>query len=119
MDWHVVPRSIIDGSIRAVRAPVDLMVGLTGGRDRVSPVRIAVDRADAATRETLGRMTWDARLVEDGKRRRRAADERQKALGLRTEADQKQEVADRKLDEGRRRAEVRRQQTELSAEARD
>lgn len=91
MDWHVVPRSFIDGSIGALRAPVDLVVQLTGGRDPVSPARIAVDQTDAAAREMLGGVTGAA---------------------------QKKEAADHQVDEGRRRAEGRREEAERSAEAR-
>lgn len=116
MDWHVVPRSLFEGSVRAVRTPVDAVVQLTGGRDPVSPARIAVDQAEAAARELFGRVTGDSRLVEDALRRREAAQERQRALELRGEAVRRKARADGQLATERRRAETRRKGADESAD---
>jgi hypothetical protein len=65
-----------------------------GSRDAAM---LAIDRADATVRAAVGGILHDDDLRDDAFRRRAAADERERALELRGEAEEKQRIADAEL----------------------
>lgn len=119
MDLRVIPRTVIDGSIRLTRLPFDVAASLVEGRDPVGPAHIAIDRTDASARELIGRLTGDRHLLEQAIRKRAAANKRGEALRLRNQADQDQVEAVGTIEHGRRQAEERREQAERTAQARE
>lgn len=121
MDVRQVPRSALDLWLRAVRAPVDVVSrvipdGDTGPRNAVT---LFVDRADAALRATAGKVFGDDALREDAMRRRKAADERERAIQLRVDAERKKRKADTELARRQREADERRIKAEREAERRE
>src|SRR4051794_18789889 len=98
----------VDLYLTTVRRPIDLALGASG-RGETSPVVLVVDRVDATVRDLAGVALRDDGLRSDATRRRAAADERARALGLRAEAEAKTERADDQADERKRAAEQRRQ----------
>ncbi|HZT65922.1 MAG TPA: hypothetical protein VFA11_09040 [Acidimicrobiales bacterium] len=116
VDIRAFPRSVFERSVDTVRAPVDAVARLIGGGHPASPVRAAIDQADAAVRETVGRLTGDTHLVAEARRRRAAADERHQAARLQAEAEAKRRQADESLAAGKRRAEAQRRRAAEAAE---
>jgi len=123
MNVLTLPRAAVDRSIRIVRLPVDRV--FQRENERTAGIALTVDRADAAVRRIAGRLLHDDVLCEDARERVLAADERQRALELRAEAELRARRADeelqKKLDtaEGRREQAARRaEEQEKQAEAR-
>jgi len=87
----------VDTYLKMLRAPARLAAGRLGG----DAAEIALDRADARLRNLAGALLGDDELTSDAIRRRAAADERERALRLDTEAE-------RVAESGRQRAERRR-----------
>ena len=87
----------VDTYLKMLRAPARLAAGRLGG----DAAEIALDRADAGLRNLAGALLGDDELTSDAIRRRAAADERERALRLDTEAE-------RVAESGRQRAERRR-----------
>jgi hypothetical protein len=119
MDLHVIPRTVIDRSIRMARLPLDVAIDLIEGSDPVGPAHIAVDRTDASARELFGRITGDEKLVSEAAQKRAAANKRGEALRLRNQAARDEVEAVEAIDSGRKKAESRRKQAEKTAEARE
>ena len=91
--------------LRVIRAPLDTVLALVP--DNVSGVtsaRLAIDRADAAVRQTLGMILRDRALVQDADRRRAAAGERTRAKDLREIGDRQAQGADARLEQREDRA---------------
>jgi hypothetical protein len=102
MTTRDIPRAAVDSYLRLVRWPVDTAVGLLPGDDQRGArpaAELTVDRADATLRGLAGRVLADAELRQDAARRRVAADERERALHLRAEAQRTQRQADDRLSE--------------------
>lgn len=72
MNLKRVPRTMIDGYLRAIRVPVDGVVRLLLARDRPTRgrVELAIDRTDATVRALSGVVLRDEVLVESAKQRR-------------------------------------------------
>jgi Protein of unknown function (DUF2934) len=72
MNLKRVPRTMIDGYLRAIRVPVDGAVRLLLARDRPTrgKVELAIDRTDATVRALSGVILRDEILVESAKQRR-------------------------------------------------
>jgi hypothetical protein len=79
---------------------------------------LVIDRADATVRAAVGGLFHDDDLRADAFRRRAAADERERAIELRGEAQEKKRVADAQLAEELEGAERLRERAEQEAEAR-
>ena len=72
MNPKAVPRTMIDGYLRAIRVPVDGAVRLLlpGDRPTRGKFELAIDRTDATVRALSGVVLRDEILVESAKRRR-------------------------------------------------
>jgi hypothetical protein len=131
MDVRSLERRVIDQWLRVARLPIDAGARLipNGDNGPRNGVLLAVDRADATIRETLGRLLNDEDLQDDAQRRRAAADERARAIALRVEAQQRkleadgelarrQDTAEQLREKAARTASQREQQTEQETAAR-
>ena len=87
MNLRAIPRAAVGGYIKALRWPVDRVIGRNP----------AVDRAEAEARDVAGQVMLDDELREDASRRRTAADERSRAQRLREAAEQQTREADQVL----------------------
>jgi hypothetical protein len=111
MSIRAIPRAAIGGSIKAVRLPLDIAVSVLPG-DSTGPqprAGIALDRVEAQVRDLAGAVLGDEVLREDAARRRLAADERERAMRLRTAAARRADEAEERLAETRQDAEERRE----------
>ncbi len=101
----------VDRSLRLARWPADVMIALLPGtRTGPAPVaRVIVDRVDATVRAALATALGDQSLRSDAAQRAAAADERERALNLRREAERRTEQAEAQLDERHKEAARRRQ----------
>src|SRR4051812_21688118 len=121
MDVRNLERTVIDQWLRAVRFPIDAGAHLVPNGDKGprSGLLLAIDRADATIRETLGRLINDEELRDDARRRRVAADERARAIELRIAAQKHKAEADSELAERQERAEQLREQAARTADERE
>jgi colicin import membrane protein len=98
MEVKDVRRAAIDRWLRVARLPFDTVAHLLpADRGPRNAAMLAIDRADATLRAAVGGLLHDDDLRDDAFRRRAAADERERALELRGEADEKQRIADAEL----------------------
>lgn len=115
-----VGRVVVDGWTKAARVPLPLVIRALPDRPQGSWARasaeVAVDRAEATVREKVGEILRDDELVADGRRRRIAAHERQRAITLRTDAEDERRAADLQLVAEREAAERRRAAAQQTAE---
>lgn len=120
MNIRSIPRTAVKGSLRAVRLPLDAAIGALPGGDqqRRTNVKLALDRADATALAIAGSLLRDGDLLEDAQRRRRAADERGRALKLRDQAERRGEQADAQLQKTEEQAEQRRRKASQQASQR-
>ena len=111
MSIRAIPRTAIGASIKAVRLPLDIAVSLLPGNSSGPRPNagIALDRLEAHARDLAGAVLGDEVLREDAARRRLAADERERAVRLRTAAAQRADEADEYLAETREDAEEQRE----------
>ena len=87
MDVLAMPRRAVDHSLRVLRLPIDMTVGVLDREgNRASAFTLGVDRADATLRRFAGRILHDETLQRDAQERGLAIEERERALQLRTEA---------------------------------
>jgi hypothetical protein len=105
-----IPRTAVEGYLRALRWPVDRTLRLAG--DRAAGAELTVDRVDATLRGLAGQALLDRELRAEAKRRHTAADEREKALRLRAEAELRAERGEQEATEERDRARTRRARAE-------
>lgn len=113
MNVQTIPRTALDGYLRVLRVPAKAVVKALAPRSRSgdsSAAELVLDRAEAAVRDAVGRMLNDSELQADARRRRAAADERERALKLRATAQHKTEQADEQLGARQVAAEQRRQE---------
>lgn len=125
MDIRTLPRTALDRSLRLVRKPLDVATELLpdggDGHGVESPslrsaAKLVVDRAEAVVRDVAGRVWRDPELRDDARRRRLAADERERALRLQAEAERRSLEADADLRRRQEEAEQRRLDAERQAE---
>src|SRR5215218_2264553 len=114
MTLRTIPRAALGAWLKAVRWPLDRAAGLVGG----DASRIAVDRFEAAVRGTAGAAMNDPELRADAERRRRAADQRERAVELHAEAQERASDADQKLQQHQQSAQQRREQASEQAQQR-
>jgi hypothetical protein len=112
MSIRAIPRSAVGGSIRVMRLPLDIAVSLLPGNSTGSRPKagIALDRLEAQVRDLAGAVLGDEVLREDAARRRLAADERERAMRLRTAAADRTGEAEDRLAQTRQDAEERREE---------
>src|SRR5436189_6181141 len=99
MNPRSIPRTAVRGYLGLARLPLDAAIRLLpgNGSGRGSAADLALDRADASIRAIVATILGDPVLRRDAQRRRVAADERQRALRLRAEAQRKSEQANSHL----------------------
>lgn len=119
MTLRDITRTAVDGYLKLVRLPLGSAISLLPGNGSGAKptVELALDRTDATVRELIARLTGDTELYEDARRRRAAADAREEALRLHTEAEQTAERADDRLEERQERANRQRRQAGQRAQA--
>jgi hypothetical protein len=115
-----IPRRAVDGYLKLVRVPLDGAIRLLPGNGSGAKpaARIALDRVDARARTAFAKALRDPVLAEDGARRREAADQREQALRLRSQADVKAEQADTRFEERREQTARQREQANERAKRR-
>lgn len=116
MSLRTIPRKAVGGYIKLLRLPLDTALRLTG-RSGANGGGIAVDRAEAAARDVAGAALGDEELRRDASRRRKAADAREEASVLETEAERHAQTADEQRRRGQRRAQQQRRRAAREAEA--
>jgi colicin import membrane protein len=98
MEARTVRRVAIDQWLRVVRLPFDTVAHLLpADHGPRNAAMLAIDRADATVRAAVGGILHDDDLRDDAFRRRAAADERERALELWDEAEEKQRISDAEL----------------------
>ena len=112
MSIRAIPRTAIGGSIKAARLPLDIAFSLLpgNGTGAGASAEIALDRVEAQIRDFAGLALGDEILREDAALRRLAADERERALRLRSAAHRRAQDADEHLDETLEETEEQREQ---------
>jgi colicin import membrane protein len=120
VNLRVIPRTAVDRYLKAVRLPLDAATKLLPGRrtGAGSAAKLAVERADATARAVAGTVLGDPALREDARRRRAAASERQRAVKLRTQADDTSDAAEARVEERHDQAQRRRAQADTTAKTR-
>lgn len=109
-----LPRTAVRTYIKAVRLPVD--AGLKAlGRGRGSAPAVAVDRVDSTAREVAGSALGDPALKAEGRTKRVAADERERATELRTAAAERESQATERAERRRAQAKKAREATKQEA----
>ena len=118
MNVKRMPGTALDRYLELVKGPLDAMARRTrrDGEDSTSPAELLLDRVDATVRDTAGRLLGDDTLRADAQKRRLAAAERERALRLKAEAEQRTQQADQEFAQRQRAAEQRREQAERRAE---
>jgi len=113
-----IPRGAVDAGVKLTRLPLDIVVSmLPGNGSGTKPAAgIAVDRFEATLRDAAGIALFDRELREDAMARRLAADERERELRLRTEAEHRSADADERFSDRVEDAEDRRAAAEKRAE---
>lgn len=120
MNVRVIPRAVLDSYLKVARLPLDTAARLVpgGGNGRGASARLAVDRVDATARSVAGAILRDPKLREDAKRRRAAAQERERAVKLRGRADEKISQAQARVEERHEKAQRRRAQADSRTKTR-
>jgi len=117
MSMRDIPRSAVGSAVKLTRLPLDIAVSILPGKGggRKPAAAIAVDRFEATLRDAAGIALFDTELREDATRRRLAADERERELRLRTEAERRSGEADERFSARVEDAEDRRSTAEQRA----
>src|SRR5690242_16314059 len=120
MNVRTLPRTAVEGYLRLVRVPLDGAISLLPGNGTGTKpaAELALDRLDARLRSVIGTLLSDPALRQDAERRRHAVLERERALGLRAEAEARSEEADSRLQERQQQATRQQEQATRRAEAR-
>jgi hypothetical protein len=120
MNVSAIPRRAVDGYLKLVRVPFDGAIRLLPGNGTgAKPAAgIALDRVDARARTVFAKALRDPALAEDAARRREAANQREHALRLRSQADVKGEQADTRFEERHEQAARQREQAKERAKRR-
>jgi hypothetical protein len=114
MTLRTISSTAVGASLKLARFPVDGVLRVAGGA-RANGVKLILDRADARIRALAGKALGDESLQEDARRRGLAADERERAMHLRAEAELRSERADEQVAAKERAAERRRGRAAESA----
>ena len=109
----------VDGAIRLVRFPADQLLKLVPGAGATATAGLAIDRADATVRNFAGSLFGDHGLREDAERRRETAEERSRAMQLRTEADEKVESAEARTERAQAESVARRERADQKAKEKE
>lgn len=104
MNLRAIPRFAVDRYLKAARWPVDTTVALLG---RNGATTSAIDRIDATFRAAAATAFGDRELREDARRRREAADERDRSARLRDEAELREQRGREEAEQRRRGAQRR------------
>jgi hypothetical protein len=115
MTPQTIPGKAVDGALRLVRRPANLVLGIVPESRTATSARLMIDRADAAVRNQVGRVLSDSEMREDANQRRVAADERRRALRLHTESDARLETAQALTEQRRDEAKARRKKEDEQA----
>jgi len=117
MSLRDIPRSAVGGAVKLTRLPLDIVVSMIPGNGTGTKpaAAIAVDRFEATLRDAAGIALFDNELREDAMRRRLAADERERELRLRAEAERHSTEADEHFSGRVEDAEERRSAAEQRA----
>jgi hypothetical protein len=107
-------KSLFDVGLRLSRTPVDITLQLTGRTD--TTLELTVDRLEAGVRSATGVLFADEELKEQGARGRIATRERERAAGLREQAEAESVEAVEQLEAVA--TELRRENAKLDASAR-
>lgn len=117
MSIRKLPGTALDRYLNLVKMPLDAAARRTRkSDDATSAAELLLDRVDATVRDTAGRVFGDQELQDEARRRRVAADERERALRLKAEAKARTQEADQEFAQRQRAAEDRRQQAEKRAQ---
>jgi hypothetical protein len=111
---RTISRNALTGGLTLARLPLDSAFRLAG--DRATSAKLAVDRADAVIRTVFAAAFRDEVLADDAARRRQAANERERAVHLRSEAQERTARADERTQERRQQADERRRAAAEEAE---
>ena len=133
MSLQTMSRTAVDGYLKLLRLPANAVAGVLRPRNsrdaETTAVELTLDRVEAAVRGAAGRALHDPQLQDEARRQRVAADERERALELRREAERQSRQADedfvartdtaeqrrrgaaRQAEEKKKRAQQRRTQT--------
>jgi colicin import membrane protein len=106
-------------ALKVARIPADIALGLIG-RDS-TPARsaqVAVDRVDAAARDTVGRVAGDRELQEEARLGSKAADERARAVDLEEVAAKKKADAEKRRKRAAKTADSYRAEADETARER-
>ena len=114
MTLRTISRTAVGASLKLARLPVDGVLRVAGGAP-ANGVKLILDRAEARIRALAVKALGDEVLQEDARRRRLAADERERAMHLRAEAELRSERADEQVASKERAAERRRGRAAESA----
>jgi flagellar biosynthesis GTPase FlhF len=115
MTLRTLSRTVVGGALQLARLPVDGVLRVAGGIGAAGGVKLILDRAEARVRAFAGKALGDEALQEDARRREVAADERERAMQLRAEAELRSERADEQVAAKERAAERRRGQAAETA----
>jgi len=115
MTLRTISRMALGSSLKLARLPVDGVLRVAGGSGTAAGVKLILDRAEARIRALAGKALGDDALQEDARRRGVAADERERAMHLRAEAELRSERADERVTAKERVAERRRGQAAETA----
>jgi hypothetical protein len=101
MSRRTLTAATVDRYLRIVRWPADLVTALLPGTETgPGPIaRVLVERVDASVRGTLAALLGDDSLRADAAHRDAAANERERALDLRREANRRKEQTEAELRE--------------------
>jgi type IV secretory pathway VirB10-like protein len=108
-----LPRTAVDGYLRVARVPADRAARMFGDGQE-----IAVERIDATLRAIAGRLLGDEVLMDDATARLAAVSERERALRLRTQAQETTAEADSELAGAAQDADALRAETASQAQRR-
>lgn len=96
-------------ALKIARLPADMALGVIGRRSGAGrTAQTAVDRVDAAARETVGRATGDRGLQAEAKLGNAAADERTRASDLEQQAAKKKAAAAKRRKRAQETAQAQR-----------
>jgi hypothetical protein len=114
MAMPTIPKTVLDRSLKLVRAPFDAALSLTGAAD--SSATHLLDRIEAGTRSATGVLFHDEELRREGQDLKLATKQRERAADLREEADQVWTAGTSEADELAAEAEKREEEARRKAE---
>ena len=115
MTLRTISRMAVGGSLKLARLPIDGVLRVAGDSSAVAHAKLALDRTEAKIRALAGKAFGDEVLQEDARRRGEAANERERAVQLRSEAELRSERADQRVAAEEQAAERRRAQAAETA----